>query len=170
MWLLKSWTHALKTCDEDIASSSFFSFSFSTVANLNMLPRPMLFPTTPMISVSTNKIKKIYSILLLQIRGKFLISVSTKKKIKTYFIIITLIIIIILIINIIIIIIVYFKSKTSLCLRFSQTKIRICFIFLPSLCFRFPQIKIKIYFIFYFKSKPSHKLIWLSPTLFLEKV
>ena len=55
MRLLKSWTRALKTCDEDIA---FFLFSFPTIANLYMLPRPMLFPTTPMISVSTNKIKK----------------------------------------------------------------------------------------------------------------
>ena len=128
-----------------------------------MLPRPMLFPTTPLISVSTNKIKKIYSILLLQLRGKFLISVSTNKyknilyyyysyyhyssSYYYYYHYLSLFFFF------------YFKSKTSLCLRFSQTKIRICLIFLPSLCFRFPQIEIKIYFIFYFKSKPSHKLI-----------
>ena len=37
-------------CDEDIVF-------FNTVANLYKLPRPMLFPTTSMILVSTKKIK-----------------------------------------------------------------------------------------------------------------
>ena len=147
--------------------SFLFFFSFSTIANLYMLPRPMLFPIAPMISISTKKIKKYTLFCYFKSEASSWFRFP-QTKIKTYFIIITLIIIIILIINIIIIIIVYFKSKTSLCLRFSQTKIRICFIFLPSLCFRFPQIEIKIYFIFYFKSKPSHKLIWLSP-LFSQK-
>ena len=128
-----------------------------------MLVRPMLFPTTPMVSVSTNKIK-IYTLFCYfksEASSWFRFPQTTIKNIlyyyyscyhyysysyyyyfSFYF---------------------FFKSKASLCLRFSQTKIGLCFIFLPSPCFQFPQIEIKIYFIFYFKSKPSHKQIWLSP-------
>ena len=127
MWLLKRWAYALKVCDEDIVF-------FNTVANLYKLPRPMLFPTTSMILVST-------------------------KKIKIYFFFFF-----------------YFKWKASLCFRFPQTKIRICFIFIlffwPGPWFQFPQTEINKYiyiYIYNFKSKPSHKLIWLSLTLFLEK-
>ena len=105
MWLLKSWTHALKTCDEDIAS--FFFFSFSTIANLYMLPRPMLFPIAPMISISTKKIKKytLFCYFKSEARSWFQFP---QTKIKIYFIIITLIIIIILILIIIIIIYHYY--------------------------------------------------------------
>ena len=135
-----------------------------------MLVRPMLFPTTPMISVSTNKIKKytLFCYFKSEASSWFWFPQTTIKNIlyyyyscyhyysysyyyyfSFYF---------------------FFKSKASLCLRFSQTKIGLCFIFLPSLCFRFPQIEIKIYFIFYFKSKPSHKQIWLSPLFSQKKV
>ena len=64
----------MKVCDEDIV------LFFYIVDNLYKLPRPMLFPTTSMISVSTNKIKKnIYFIFLLQIKSKSMILVSTNK-------------------------------------------------------------------------------------------
>ena len=124
MWLFKRWIYALKVCDEDIV------LFFYIVDNLYKLPRPMLFPTTSMISVSTNKIKKKYTLFF------------------------------------------YFKSKANPWFRFPQTKIKIYFFLLQikvSPWFWFPQTKIKIY-IFHFKSKPSHKLIWLSSSLFLEKV
>ena len=73
MWLLKRWTHALKVCDKDIVL-----FYFYTVANLYKLPRPMLFPKTSMILVSTNKNKNIL-FFLLRIKSKSMISVFTNK-------------------------------------------------------------------------------------------
>ena len=102
MWLFKRWIYALKVCDEDIV------LFFYIVDNLYKLPRPMLFPTTSMISVSTNKIKKKYTLFfyfkskanpwfrfpqtkikiyffLLQIKSKSMILVSTNKNKNIHF-------------------------------------------------------------------------------------
>ena len=130
----------------NMSSGNFLWTQVYTVANFYKLPRPMLFPTTSMTSVSTNKIKKTYFIFLLQIKSKSMISVSTNKNKKpTLFFLLQIqsksmisvstnknkkptLFFLLQIQNILYFL--YFKSKSSLCFRFPQTKIRICFVFI----------------------------------------
>ena len=138
---------------------SFLSFfSFPTVASLYMLVGLMLFPTTLMILVSTNKMKK-YTLSCYfksEASPQFRFPQAKNKNVlyyyysyyhyyyyyyHYYYL--------------------YFNSKTSLCLRFSQTKIRICFIFLTKSMFSGSKNRYKniLHFLLQIKTKSQANLI-----------